>query len=258
MDGVQTVLEEVKTLAKNKVSVEDFTTKVEELKGNIEKRNKDIETDLNKKYGDIDDRVKQASKDFEDKLTNAVKEMGKAFKHNAGQKENAPDPKIYGKSFGEFLSKVKFKPSELKTLSENTGSLGGYLVPDAWSNQILKRIIEGSVVRNVGARTITLPTPQFNIPAIKSTNNSGSVYGGIITYWGEESSNLESNKTTPTFQKISLDAQKLFGYTESYEDLNMDSITAIGPLLQELFSDAIMFEEDCQFLQVMELINLWV
>lgn len=248
MPDIKELVQEIKTMGEGKVSVDTFTTKIEELKTQIDKRNNTMK-EIQEKNTQMETDLKKQSEDFANKLTDAVKEMGNSFIKNSGSNnKDVPDEKIYGKSFGEFCSKIKFNSQEFKTLSENTGSLGGYLVPDTWSREILKKSIEGSVVRAVGARKIDMPSPQFSIPAIKSTNNSGSVYGGIITYWGEESSNLEDGKTNPTFQKINLNAQKLFGYTESYEDLNMDSIIAMGPLLMELFSDAIAFEEDCKFL----------
>lgn len=249
MPDIQELIGEIKDMAKQKVSVDDFTTKIDELKSQIDKRNTDVEADLKKQYGDINDRMEKAAKDFEEKLTNAVKEMGTAFK-NTGEKDgkNKPDEAKYGKDFGNFLWKVKTEDTQLKALSENTGADGGFLVPDYWSNEILKISIEDSIIRNIGPKTIDMPGPKFDIPAIKSTSQSGSVYGGIITYWGKESTNLSSNDTKPAFGKISLDANKLYGYTESYEDLNMDAMTAIGPLLQEMFGDAIAFEEDYQFI----------
>jgi HK97 family phage major capsid protein len=249
MPSIEELVTTIESFAKEKVSSEKFTTTVEELKSQIEKRNKDVEEELTKKYGDMDERMKNAAKEFEEKLTAAVKEMGKTFKNSvSGDGKEKPDEKIYGKDIGNFLWKVKTNSPELKTLSENTGADGGYLVPDYWANEILKISIEESVIRNIGPKTFEMPGPKFDIPAIKSTSQSGSVYGGVITYWGNESTNLSNNKTAPKFGKISLNANKLYGYTESYEDMTMDAMIAIGPLLQEIFGDAIGFEEDYQFI----------
>ena len=249
MPSIEELVTTIESFAKEKVSSEKFTTTVEELKSQIEKRNKDVEEELTKKYGDMDERMKNAAKEFEEKLTAAVKEMGKTFKNSvSGDGKEKPDEKTYGKDIGSFLWKVKTDSPELKTLSENTGADGGYLVPDYWASEILKIAIEGSIVRNVGPKVFNMPGPKFDIPAIKSTSQSGSVYGGVICYWGKESTTLSDDKTTPKFGKISLDANKLYGYTESYEDMTMDAMFAIGPLLQEMFGDAISFEEDYQFI----------
>lgn len=248
MPSIEELLTEIKTLGDKKVSVEVFTGKIDELKAGIEKRNLEVAEEVKKTYGTVEEKMTKMAEEFSTKLTDAVKEMGKTFVGSAKPDENQPDEKTYGKSFGEFLVKVRYNDQELKTLSENTGSTGGYLVPNAWSKNILSRSIESSIIRNQGVNRIIMPTPVFDIPAIKSTSQSGSTYGGIITYWGNEGTNLANSKTTPTFEKISLNLQKLFGYTESYEDMNADSITALGPLLQRLFSDSIAFEEDYQFI----------
>lgn len=241
----QTLVDSVK----DKVSMEDFTKTLNEFRGQIEKRNKDVEEQLTKQYGDINERMEKAAKDFEEKLTNAVQEMGKAFKssNGEGQKEK-PDKEKYGEKFGNFLWKVKTNEMQLKQLSENTGADGGYLVPDYWANEILKIGIENSVVRNIGPKVFTMPGPKFEIPAVKSTSQSGSVYGGIITYWGNEATELQDGESSPKFGKVSLSANKLYGYTESSEDMVMDSMVAIGPLLMEMFGDAIGFAEDYEFI----------
>lgn len=250
MPSIDELVTSISEMSSKKVSIEDFTKSIDELKEMVDKRSNDIKDDVKKDHGTIDDKILQMQTDFQKQLADAVKEMGSAFvTSNGSQEKDIPDEKTYGKSIGDFFWKVKNNAAELKALSENTGASGGYLVPNYWSRNILKRALEGSIVRGLNPSRIDLPSPKFEIPSIKSTSNSGSYYGGIITYWGNEASNLESGDSAPKFGKVNLDACRLYGYCESYEDMNRDSIVAIGPLLQQLFGDAIAFEEDYTFIQ---------
>lgn len=250
MPSIEELKDAIGVMAGNKVDTETFNSSIEELKAMVEKRTKDISEDIKKDHGTIDEKVLQLQEDFKKQLADAVKEMGTAF-INTSQNKNSdlPDEKIYGKTLGEFLWKVKSNDIELKALAENAGSSGGYLVPNYWSREILKIALERSFVRDLRPTRIDLPGPVFDIPSIISTSRSGSYYGGIKTYWGTENTDLEAGESDPKFGKVSLNACKLYGYTESYEDLTRDSIVTIGQLLQDLFGKAIAFEEDYTFIQ---------
>jgi HK97 family phage major capsid protein len=246
MPEIQELIQEIQVLGTKKVDTETFNAKIDELKTSIDNRGKELEESMK---AEREASMKAIAEEFSQKLTDAVKTMGETFgTPSGGGSKDKPDKEKYGESFGEFLVKVKNNPAALKQLSENTGATGGYLVPITWSSEILKIAIEGAVIRGAGARVIKMPTPQMDIPGITSTSRSGSVYGGIITYWGSESTDLDANKTKPSFNKVSLNLDKLYGYIESYEDMIADAITAIGPLMQTLFGDAIGFEEDYQFI----------
>jgi HK97 family phage major capsid protein len=247
MPEIAEILAEIKTLGEGKVDKASFDTKITELKDAIDNRGKDLETSM---ATEREAAMKKLAEEFSQKLTDAVGEMGKMIPTNLPSDGDIkpPDPEKYGKSFGEFLVKVKNQDMSMKQLSENTGASGGYLVPETWSNEILKIAIEGSIVRNSNARVITMTSPTMKIPGISSTSRSSSVYGGIVTYWGTESTTLSDNKTKPAFNQVGLELNKLYGYVESYEDMIEDAIISIGPLLQALFGDAINFEEDYQFI----------
>lgn len=247
--SVELILEEIKKMSTEKVSQDTFSEKLKEFGNTIEERNKKIENEIKTTHGTIEKTIEEMKADYQQELANAVKEMGKAF--SAPRTNNGieiPDVKTYGNSFGEFMFKVRANAPELKALSENTGANGGYLVPPAWSNEILKLSLEGSIVRGLGPRTINMPSTSFDIPTLHSTSNSGSYRGGVQVYWGQESTDIEALASQPKFGKLNLNLNKLIGYTEAYEDLNIDAFTAIGPLLQTIFGEAIAFEEDYGFL----------
>lgn len=249
MPTVEELVKKIDDLAAARVSSEVFNGAIGELKAAIEKRNTEVDEETKKLHGTIEEAKKQMAEDFAQKLADAAKEWKTyAVIDKRGNQFPVPDAKIYGTDFGDFMFKVHNGGMDLKTLAENTGASGGYLVPPAWSNDILMRSIEASFIRSLGANVFTMPTPEFKIPMVSSTSNSGSYFGGVITYWGNEASDLTAGKSGPTFGKLNMTANKLFGYTEAYEDLNRDSFIALGPLLKRMFGDALGFTEDLAFI----------
>jgi HK97 family phage major capsid protein len=231
-------VEEIKELLSKSVTQDKLNASVEETKNLLNKRTDELKTEIK---AATDESIVSALKEFE-------KSMELKNKATEGNGVAIPDKKIYGSSFGEFLYKVRSNPYQLKALSENVGADGGYLVPEAWSNQILKLSLESSVVRPK-ARVITMTSPTFSMPYIKGSSNArGSVYGGITTYWAGEGEDLSALESKPAFGKLRLDAHKMIGYCEAESELQEDAMTAIGTLLQQLFSEAISFEEDDVFL----------
>ncbi|CAM5250769.1 hypothetical protein SGLAM104S_01627 [Streptomyces glaucescens] len=81
---------------------------------------------------------------------------------------------------------------------------------------------------------------------IDSTTNQGSVFGGMVTYWGEEGAALTDSN--PTFGRIELDAKKLTGLSVVPNELLQDSIISFMGLLERLWPQALAFEEDAKFM----------
>jgi HK97 family phage major capsid protein len=84
-------------------------------------------------------------------------------------------------------------------------------------------------------------------PAIDSTSNVSSVYGGIVGYWTEEGAALTQSQAS--FGRIILDAKKLTAYTEVPNELISDSITSFQAFLDQIFPEALGFYEDYAFLR---------
>lgn len=234
----QAVIDEIKSLLLDNVSKKDFETELGKTKELVEKRHEDLKTE-----------IKAAT---DDSIVKAFKELEKALEQKLQVKNDngivMPDKKIYGANFNEFLRKTRTNPLELKGLSENVGADGGYLVPDVWSNEIIKVSLENAVVRP-RARSITMTSNNYSMPYIKGNSNAkGSVFGGVNTYWADEGEDMSASKTSPKIGKLQLVAHKMIGYTEAENELVEDSPTNIGNLLQQLFGEAIAFEEDDVFI----------
>ena len=218
----------------NGVSKDDLKTLEVKFLETLEKRNND--------QRDVESMFSKFQTEMETKLASLQVAQAKAVHTESAKKE----------TFGEFLVKARSNDPELKAftrknLVEGTGDLGGYLVPEVFSNEVLRVQLEETVVRRNGARVLPLNSPILKVPALSmSSNASGSLFGGVTAYWGGEG--LEKTESNPKFKQITLEAKKLIGYVESSDELVDDAIVSMGALLSDVFAQSIAFEEDAAFL----------
>jgi len=129
--------------------------------------------------------------------------------------------------------------------SSTVPSEGGFLIPETLRSELLRVSLETSIVRP-RARVIPMETLRVPFPAIDSTSNVSSVYGGIVGYWTEEGAALTASQAA--FGRIVLDAKKLTAYTEVPNELISDSIVSFQAFLDQIFPEALGFYEDDGFI----------
>jgi HK97 family phage major capsid protein len=138
---------------------------------------------------------------------------------------------------------------KLGTLRNAAGSVspsdGGFLVPETLRAQLLQIALEQAVVRPL-ATVIPMDSARVPMPIIDSTTNRGSVFGGMIAYWGEESAALQD--ANPKFGRVELDAKKLTGLSAVPNELLQDSIVSFASLIETLWPQALAFSEDNAFM----------
>jgi HK97 family phage major capsid protein len=122
---------------------------------------------------------------------------------------------------------------------------GGFLVPETLRSNLMEIALEQSVVRPL-ATVVPMESARVPFPMIDSSTNAGSVFGGMIAYWGEEGAPLQD--ASPKFGRITLDAKKLTGLSAVPNELLQDSITSFAALLERLWPQALAFEEDAKFM----------
>lgn len=130
--------------------------------------------------------------------------------------------------------------------SSTVPSEGGFLIPEEFRAEMLRVGLEGTVVRGAGARVIPMAQPRIKFPMIDSTSNASSVFGGMIGFWTEEGGALTASSAS--FGSITLDASKLTGYAEIPNELLNDSAISVGPLVDQLFPETLMWFEDLAFI----------
>lgn len=121
---------------------------------------------------------------------------------------------------------------------------GGYLIPEILRAELLKLALERAIVRS-RARVIPMDSLTVPIPAVDSTSNVSSVYGGITGYWTEEGATLTESQ--PRFARVKLEAHKLTLYTELPNELVRDSIISLEAFIGEIFPEALAWFEDVAF-----------
>lgn len=129
--------------------------------------------------------------------------------------------------------------------SSTVPSEGGFLIPETLRSELLRVSLESSVVRP-RARVIPMETLRVPFPAIDSTSNVSSVYGGIVGYWTEEGGQLTDSSAA--FGRIILEAKKLTAYTQVPNELISDSISSFQTYIDQLFPEALGFYEDDGFI----------
>jgi HK97 family phage major capsid protein len=137
---------------------------------------------------------------------------------------------------------------KLDTLKNDLSSVkpsdGGFLIPEVLRAELLRVALERAVVRS-RARVIPMDSLTVPFPAIDSTSNVSSVFGGVTGYWTEEGATLTESQ--PRFGRIELTAHKLTLYTEVPSELMQDSKLPLRQFIDEIFPEALAWFEDIAF-----------
>lgn len=172
--------------------------------------------------------------------------------------KNAPGKELNGKfeSLMDLINVVAGDPRDEEigprrkliknAMSTTDPSLGGFLVPEEFRQELLQVALESAIVRP-RATVIPMTTLRVAIPIVDATTNVGSIYGGIVGYWTEEGAALVQSQ--PRFGRVALEAKKLTAYTEVPNELREDSSPSAEAFLRMSFPKAIAWFEDIAFLK---------
>jgi HK97 family phage major capsid protein len=163
--------------------------------------------------------------------------------------------------FGDFARSVfydRVNPSDAQakkleivrnlqnTYQEKVPSEGGFLVPEEFRAGLLQTSLESSIVRP-RATVVPMASLKLRFPAIDTTTNAGSVYGGITAYWTEEGAELAESQAS--FASVSLEAWKLTALATVTNELVRDAAGGFNLYINQLFPQAIAYFEDLAFLK---------
>lgn len=180
----------------------------------------------------------------------------------AKQKNAIHNPKAMGaKIDGEFANSAEYfqaiwhnaqrdAPLQAKlgrirnAFSSTVPSEGGFLIPETLRSELLAVSLETAIVRP-RARVIPMETLRVPFPAIDSTSNVSSVFGGVVAYWTEEGAALQESEAA--FGRIVLDAKKLTAYTEAPNEMISDSVLSFQAFIDTIFPEALAWYEDDAF-----------
>jgi HK97 family phage major capsid protein len=143
---------------------------------------------------------------------------------------------------GDAKTKIEALRNAFSTISPGDG---GFLVPEVLRANLLRIALETAVVRG-RATVIPMDSQRVPFPAIDSTTNVGSVFGGITSFWAEEGAAV--NPTSAKFGRVVLDSKKHYAYAEVPRELVTDSVIAFDAFVSQVFPEAIGFFEDLKFM----------
>ncbi len=133
-------------------------------------------------------------------------------------------------------------------LEESTPSLGGFLVQEDFSSELLQAAQTNSVLFP-GTRKFQLSTNanSMKIPGIDETSRAdGSRWGGIQAYWEGEGASFTESK--PKFRNVELSVKKLTGLVYVTDEMLADSSILEG-VLRMGFEQEFAFKIDDAILQ---------
>ena len=148
-------------------------------------------------------------------------------------------------NFAELATKAAKARDISMAYSSHIGPSGGFLMPEAFRQDLLQIAHEDGVVRP-RATIIPMSTPKVTIPAIHETNRSSTLFGGVQIYWTAE--DAASQASEAAFKTISLEPDTMTGYAEIPNETMMDTI-AFSAYFDAVFPKAMAFEEDEAFVQ---------
>ena len=150
-----------------------------------------------------------------------------------------------GRSMSDELKKWNSYAKAPSGLGETVDADGGFLVPVEFRNQLMKNSLEASIVEP-RSTVIPMSSSSIKIPIVNESTHNGSVYGGVVIYRPAEAA--QHTASAPKFGNITLSLHKMVGLCYVTDELLEDSPISLQPLLTTMFSEAIAFQKDDDFI----------
>lgn len=232
-DAIEAVLEEIK-------STRDDITEATRLLAELRER-KDAEA---KDLPDPDALWEQ----FREKMDEALPALIAKHAPPAGRDLITEPAKTHPfKSFGDFLYRAKTKdmPEYEGKAWGAGGADGGYLIPEDYRGELFSMPLEDEIVRP-RARVVPVATDITKFPAVDQSNQSASLFGGVIAYWIDMATAITDKE--PKFRQITLEVEKLAAATLPPYEIVADSNIGVQSLLGQMLAEAIRYTQDEAFL----------
>lgn len=255
--ALQAEVESLKAAAKNPVRLEDLgsTPTVEPKKG-VE------EAAYAMRFGDTPSAVKAviadlygSEKQYFERRNAQMDAFVKYIRFGDGRLTAAETNLISG-NYKNIILRPDVLEQELKTgrsvgeikatLVEGSLDLGGYLVPEDYRAQIIKRM-EGNTVVRGRARLVTTLRDAIEWPKLEGGNTRFT--SAVRVTWVEENpTSASAAESNPTFGTLRIPIHTVMARTDLSRNLLEDSAFNMLDVMSELFSEAMRIDEDEQFL----------
>lgn len=161
-------------------------------------------------------------------------------------------------NLGEFLVQVRKHfsgerhDSRLDALAKTamasgTDSLGGFTVPEQFSNQIVTAAMEGAIVRPLCRNIVPMSSDKLTIPVVVESDRSSSMFGGITITNIAEATDQGGSTVAPVLGQLGLVAHDTECLAFVSNRLEADA-ERFGSYMQALFASAMRFYEDKNYI----------
>lgn len=137
-----------------------------------------------------------------------------------------------------FVHQLRTGQPLYKGMYEGTGANGGFLVPEEFRNEVIRKARALVAVRQAGARVITTSSNSLNIP-VEATTGQGEWLAERGTY----------NDNAPTFGNLNFTPFKYGRLVKVSDELLADSAVNIANYLADLYAREFGDAQDKAFLQ---------
>jgi HK97 family phage major capsid protein len=157
--------------------------------------------------------------------------------------------KGYPAAFEAYLRKGlhEMGPNDRKALSESTDAAGGYLVPEDFHTELLKKVATIATVR-MYARVIGTSRDIAKWPRVKYTTNNEYTSGMRLTWTGETPSSATVHRVTDqVFGEIAIPINTAMASQLQSADMIEDSAFDVLGISSDLLAEAFGLGENAEF-----------
>ena len=138
---------------------------------------------------------------------------------------------------------------EQRAMAVNSGTAGGYLVPETVAEEVRQQIAETAIIRP-RATVLPMDSDSVLVPQIKPVSSGAgtpSYYGGLVPTWTSEGSSIADQANAATLSAARLVAHELTATFKVSRTL-LQNAPALNVMAPKLIADATGFVEDLAFL----------
>lgn len=162
----------------------------------------------------------------------------------------AVQKKGYATAFEAYLRKGmgELGPQDRKTLSEGVDTAGGFLVPDEYHVELIKKVAANAAIRP-NARVVTTSRDMAKWPRVHYTSDDKYTSGVRLTWTGESPSSATAHRVTdPVFGLHSIPVHTAMASMPISNDLLEDSAFDVLGISSDLLAEAFALGEDDVFI----------
>lgn len=198
---------------------EAIEEKVSEI---VSKKLEENGIDLNKKY----------TRDIIQKMEYAVPVYKNVYSNTRyGRDQLSPEMK-------QFIHFMRTGEKVNKAMVEGTPSAGGYLVPEEFEAEVIRKLTNDVAVRRAGARVFTMSSNRLEVPTETARNSGG---------WVAEGSAYTQQDTA--LGQVALTPYKYTRLIQTSEELLEDSAVNLADYFATVFAEDFSEAEDKAFLE---------